>query len=191
MLRSNHNKRLATSTVALLLTVTACGERQVQQSSKIDAETAKAEAASIADLNNAAAAIDGAAAATSAAADALNAPATASTSVSPSLTKSICKAAVAEINGRSPSIMKVTPIADGILRISYNRPDDGKLWKSDCKLEGNRIMWRSVDLSPGSGPGRWRNHPDDEVLTYAIKGNKVDIKTTWSDGSVSTGSQPL
>lgn len=104
---------------------------------------------------------------------------------------SICKAAIAELFGHSPKIMKSAPHDSGIVRISYRRPDDGKGFKNDCQLQGNRIMWRGVDISPGTGPGRWRNHPDDEVLTFRIKGSEVELTTTYSDGSSATEMQPL
>lgn len=104
---------------------------------------------------------------------------------------SICKAAIAELFGHSPKIMKAAPQGGGIVRISYRRPDDGKLFKNDCQLQGNHIMWRGFDISPGSGPGRWRNNPADEVLTFKVKGKTVELLTTYSDGSTATAKQPL
>lgn len=104
---------------------------------------------------------------------------------------SVCKAAIAELFGHSPRIMKAAPQENGIVRISYKRPDDGKLFKNDCQLHGNRIMWRGVNVSPGSGPGRWRTHHDDEVLTFKVKGKSVELTTTYSDGSSATETQPL
>lgn len=111
--------------------------------------------------------------------------------LTPSETASVCKAAIAELFGHSPKIMKAAPQGSGTLRISYKRPDDGKGFKNDCQLQGNRIMWRGVDISSGTGPGRWRNHPDDEVLTFKIKGSAVELTTTYSDGSSATEKQPL
>lgn len=104
---------------------------------------------------------------------------------------SICKAGIAELFGHSPKIMKAASISDGIVRVSYRRPDDGKLFKNDCRLQGNRIMWRGFDISPGSGPGRWRNDPADEVLTFTVTGRSVELLTTYSDGSTATATQPL
>ena len=104
---------------------------------------------------------------------------------------SVCKAGIAQLFGHSPKIMKAVPQDGGIVRISYKRPDDGKLFENDCQLQGNRIMWRGVDIGPNSGPGRWRNHPDDEILTYRIKGKSVELTTTYSDGSSATETQPL
>jgi len=104
---------------------------------------------------------------------------------------SICKAGIAELFGHPPKIMKAASISDGIVRVSYRRPDDGKLFKNDCQLQGNHIMWRGFDISPGSGPGRWRNNPADEVLTFKVKGKTVELLTTYSDGSTATAKQPL
>lgn len=104
---------------------------------------------------------------------------------------SVCKAGIAQLFGHSPKIMKAVPLGNGIVRISYKRPDDGKPFKNDCQLQGNRIMWRGVDISPSSGPGRWRNRSDDEILTYRLKGKSVELTTTYSDGSSATEAQPL
>ena len=106
-------------------------------------------------------------------------------------TDSICKAAIAELFGHSPKIMKASSIGQGIVRVGYRRPDDGKLFKNDCQLQGDRIIWRGFDISPGSGPGRWRNDPADEVLTFKVTGKSVELLTTYSDGSTTTATQPL
>lgn len=95
----------------------------------------------------------------------------------------ICRAAVAHMMGKDPAIMKVKSNSDGVVRIQYKRPDDGTIWKDDCRLEGQRVMWRAVDAFAGSGPGRWRNHPDDEVITYSLDGDNVTINQRYSDGS--------
>lgn len=108
-------------------------------------------------------------------------------SVSAAQTRSVCKAAIAEMFGHSPRIMKATAIGD-LVRVTYNRPDDGKRWINDCRLDGDRIMWRGV--MDGS-PGRWRNNPADDAYTFKVEGKKVVITTTYSDGSVVSNKQPL
>ena len=102
----------------------------------------------------------------------------------------VCKAGIAMIMGKSPSIMKAK--ADGdIIHNQYERPDDGKLWKQDCRIEGNRIHWRGVDSFGASGPGRWRDSAEDEVLTYTLDGSKVKVVQTYSDGSKSEESYTI
>ncbi|WP_099186155.1 zinc ribbon domain-containing protein [Sphingobium fuliginis] len=95
----------------------------------------------------------------------------------------VCRAAVAHMMGKSPSIMKVVSNRGGIVRIQYKRPDDGTIWKDDCRLEGQRVMWRSVDAFGASGAGRWRNDPNDEVITYSIDGSTIRIGQKYSDGT--------
>jgi hypothetical protein len=93
----------------------------------------------------------------------------------------MCRAGIAAEFGRSPKIMKASEVEEGLTRVEYRRPDDDKLWKSDCRIEGNRIVWRTVDAFSGSGPGRWRTSAEDDVLTFTIEGKSVT--TTSSDGS--------
>lgn len=93
----------------------------------------------------------------------------------------ICRAGIAAVMGRDPKTMKASKTSDDIIRIQYRRPDDGKLWKSECKLVGDRIVWRGVDSFGNDGPGRWRDGPYDEILTYTFDGNSVT--THSSDGS--------
>ena len=98
----------------------------------------------------------------------------------PGILRRVCRAAIADLNGRSPSIMKVVRENAGTIRIRYARPSDGKVWTSDCRLEGDRVLWRTVDASgAGSGEGRWRDDPADEVLTYLLDGTRVTITTAF------------
>lgn len=95
-----------------------------------------------------------------------------------------CRAAIADLNGRSPSIVKVVSDDGEIVRVRYKRPDDGKVWTSDCRFDGTTVMWRAVDaFGPGSGTRRWRDNPADEKITFSIDGSKVTITTTYPDGS--------
>jgi hypothetical protein len=103
--------------------------------------------------------------------------------LSPKLLVSVCKAAIASSFGRSASIMKVVSKTGDIVRVRYNRPDDGKQWTNDCRVEGNRIIWRTVDAFPGDGPGIWRTRPDDDVLTFEVKGNEIAISTVYAGTS--------
>jgi len=96
----------------------------------------------------------------------------------------ICRAGIAKVMGRDPKTMKATDKGQGITAVQYRRPDDNKLWKSECKLEGNRIVWRGVDSFGNDGPGRWRDRPDDGTLTFDVKGKRITVTETYSDGSV-------
>lgn len=85
----------------------------------------------------------------------------------------ICKAAIAKVMGRDPSIM--TSEESDMVSVSYQR-DDGTNWLYRCTFQADRVIW-------ALGDGRWRNHPADEILTYQIQGNTIEITESWSDGS--------
>lgn len=96
----------------------------------------------------------------------------------------VCRAGIAALNGHSPGIMKASVGGEDTIRITYARPDDGKIWKNECRIEGDRLVWRTVDaFGPGSGTGRWRTHPADEVISYRVDGDKVTITMRYEDGS--------
>lgn len=99
--------------------------------------------------------------------------------LSPMQTADICKAGIGKLFGQSPNTMTVETLSDETIRISYRRSSDDTLWKNDCMLVGNRIMWRAVDAFPGSGVGRWRDHPADGVLTYKIDDGRIEVTETF------------
>lgn len=125
-----------------------------------------------------------AAAPTSRAVDAEAKPAAPPRSYSVAERSMICRAGIAKVMGRDPATMKATDKGKGITAIQYRRPDDNKLWKSECRLEGDRIIWRGVDSFGNDGPGRWRDLPEDGTLTFALEGKRVTVAETYSDGSV-------
>jgi hypothetical protein len=81
---------------------------------------------------------------------------------------SACKKYIGELMGRPVSSMNVDRVEDdgSLVAISYIRSDDQKLFKYECKLDGENIVWRGVDLfAPGEGPGRWRDEDAKSVST--------------------------
>ena len=95
----------------------------------------------------------------------------------------VCRAAIAALNGHSPAIMRIESNENGLASIGYRRPSDGKLWRNQCRVSRDRVLWRTVDaFGPGSGLGRWRTDPADERVTYAISGNRVTIAIDYGDG---------
>ena len=96
----------------------------------------------------------------------------------------VCRATIAALMGRDPQIIHVVRVGGGLAYTSYARPSDGSVWKNRCGVEGDRVIWSTVDLDgPGTGPGRWRTHPLDETITYTIDGTQVSITITENDGS--------
>ena len=92
--------------------------------------------------------------------------------------EAICRAAIATIAGRDPKAMQVTRIAGDVLFLSYVRPIDNFIWTYRCKIEGNRVVW-------ASDPGRWRESPKDDKVSFEILGDgkQLRISDDHSDGS--------
>ena len=88
----------------------------------------------------------------------------------------ICKAGIATLMGRSPTIIKTTGKEGNVVFFHYVRPTDGSKWSYRCKVEGIRIIW-------ASDTGRWRTHSDDERITYRASGDTLEIIQTFTDGS--------
>lgn len=102
-----------------------------------------------------------------------------SDSIDPVKAAIICKAGIAELFQQPAASMKTVPMAGGIIRVSYRRSSDNTLWKNDCRLEGAQILWRAVDVTPGAGPGRWRDDPADGRITYKIDGDRIMVTETF------------
>lgn len=98
-------------------------------------------------------------------------------------TANVCKAGVATLMGRDPKTMKAKPLPDQLTRIEYRRSSDRKLWKFDCRIDGNKVIMRGFDQFGNDGPGRWRDGPDDETITFVVDGDTVTVHDDYGDGS--------
>ena len=89
----------------------------------------------------------------------------------------ICRAGIASVMGRDPSIMKVRPEAD-FLWVTYTRPSDKKVWSYRCRVSGNRIEWADE-------AGNWRTKPDSNLVTFEIVngGKAIKVNEDFRDGS--------
>jgi len=89
----------------------------------------------------------------------------------------ICRAGIAPVMGRDPSIMKVRPEAD-FLWVTYTRPSDKKVWSYRCRVSGNRIEWADE-------AGNWRTKPDSNLVTFEIVngGKAIKVNEDFRDGS--------
>ncbi len=60
--------------------------------------------------------------------------------------------------------------------VTYVRPSDSQKFEYKVKFEGNRIIWGDLN-------GRWQDTEYDEKISFAEKDDKLNIITTYSDGS--------
>jgi transposase len=88
----------------------------------------------------------------------------------------ICRATIAAVMGRSPSIIKLESISGDQINVAYTRSDDGSRWRNRCRIQGQTIVWATAE-------GRWRNSPEDEVITYSTSTSTLTIIQKYPDGS--------
>jgi hypothetical protein len=91
-------------------------------------------------------------------------------------TAQICKAGIGIVMGRAPAIMKIDRVDFDVVYLSYVRADDRTRWTYKCQLKGQEILW-------GADDGRWRTHPADSVITFAVEGLSLTVTERFSDGS--------
>lgn len=91
---------------------------------------------------------------------------------------------------RDPANIRLDSVSDGIAQVSYTRVEDGKVWKNRCRIEGDRVIWGTIDADgPGTGFGRWREDPADEVITFRINGPNVRISQAYKSGPLASAYQ--
>jgi hypothetical protein len=90
----------------------------------------------------------------------------------------ICRAAIGSLMDRDPKVFRVTRTDGDILFLSYVRPIDNFDWTYRCKIQGNRVIWASE-------PGRWREDPKDDKVSFGIVagGKQLRIINDRGDGS--------
>lgn len=93
----------------------------------------------------------------------------------------VCRAAIAELMGRPIDIISAAEHEVGTIRTSYVRPSDGTNWSFACVLEGNRVIWASVE---NGARGRWRTDEADEIVTFLLDSDRVTITQLFSDGGL-------
>ena len=93
--------------------------------------------------------------------------------------REICRAAIAAVMDRDPSIMRVRRDG-GIIHVEYVLREGGAVWGYRCRLEGSKIMWASAK-------GRWNIHPEDLTVTFEVPegGGQVMIVERAPDGTSS------
>lgn len=103
----------------------------------------------------------------------------------------LCKAGIASEFSKPIKIIKILKTGT-INELYYIRPDDGSKWRYACKIEGNHIIWATIDIdTTGSNDqGRWRNQysDGDTKITYELNQATKDltINSTYIDGSSSS-----
>lgn len=91
----------------------------------------------------------------------------------------VCRAAIANVMGRDPSIIRVLSNSDGITRVRYTR-DDGTVWTNECRVHPGNVEWRAID---GGRVGRWRT---EDTIRYRVDGSRITIEQFMSGEHIDT-----
>jgi hypothetical protein len=81
--------------------------------------------------------------------------------VSPLEPELICRAAIGSLTDRDPRLFRLTRTDGDILFLSYVRSIDNFDWTYRCRIRGNRVIWASE-------PGRWREDPKDDAVSFEV-----------------------
>lgn len=97
-----------------------------------------------------------------------------------SVTKATCVTAMKLLMGKTYRVTGVS-LNEGHQVLQMQSPNPA--YATSCYLDGNRVMWRT-DKSPShTSPGRWRNDPLDEVLTWNVTDKNVQVVMSFADKS--------
>lgn len=91
----------------------------------------------------------------------------------------VCRAAIANVMGRDPSIIRVLNNSGGITRVRYTR-DDGTVWTNECRVNVGNVEWRAIDAGR---VGRWRT---EDTIRYQISGSRITIEQFMSGEHIDT-----
>ena len=80
----------------------------------------------------------------------------------------VCRAAIATVMGRDPSIIRVTGTNGNIVDVRYTR-DDGTIWSNRCRVESGRVTWAAIE---NGQPGRWRT---EDNITFSADGDQITV----------------
>jgi hypothetical protein len=100
--------------------------------------------------------------------------------------KEICAATLEKLFHRRSIGRYVKTMAEGNRNVHVFASRKNGLDSEGCYVQGNRVIWRveSALGMPQGGGWRWRDDPQDEVITYSLSGDKVIIALQYS---VNTG----
>ncbi|WP_455233056.1 hypothetical protein [Geopseudomonas aromaticivorans] len=83
----------------------------------------------------------------------------------------LCKAGIATVMDRPAEGIEIGS-SGKLVSLNY-RGEDGSRWRFMCKIKGDQIVWSSLG-------GAWRH---DESMTYAVKGENLEITGVSPDGA--------
>jgi hypothetical protein len=85
--------------------------------------------------------------------------------------EAICRATIAAIADRDPKAVKVARTVGEVVFLTYDRPVDNFVWAYRCRIDDHRVIWASE-------PGRWRDAPKDDQISFDVVGAGRQLRIT-------------
>ncbi|MEH6698259.1 MAG: hypothetical protein V7672_06140 [Brevundimonas sp.] len=132
-------------------------------------------------------------------APAVVAPASVSTASGPSATPvtlseglmaTVCRSGVGAVYGQPGADVVVLNRAGGVVTVGWRAPVDGGQLTAECRIDGNRVLWRPLDR-PVAGENRWMDQPGDPVVTYSLDGSTLTVSQSLPDGTTTTTAEAV
>ena len=121
-------------------------------------------------------------------------PAASATAAGPSATPvtlsegmiaTVCRAGVGAVYGQPGTDVMVLDRAGGLITVGWRAPVDGGQLTAECRVEGDRVLWRPLDR-PVADENRWMDQAGDPVVTYALDGSTLTVSQSLPDGTRTT-----
>ena len=97
----------------------------------------------------------------------------------------VCRAGVGAVHGQPGADVTVLDRAGGVVTVGWRAPVDGGQLTAQCRIEGDRVLWRPLDR-PVAGENRWMDQPGDPVVTYSLDGSTLTVSQSLPDGTTTT-----
>lgn len=102
----------------------------------------------------------------------------------------VCRAGLAAIHGQTLDAIEITGAEGEALNAQWRAPVDGGLMKAQCRAGDGLVVWKPLDL-PDPAQVRWMNEAGDPIVTYAIRGEEIEIVQALPDGTRQTATQDV
>lgn len=102
----------------------------------------------------------------------------------------VCRAGLAAIHEQAVDALAVDSLDGGVASLSWPAPVDGGRMRAQCRLEGDRIVWKPLDR-PVSEQNRWMIAASDPVVRATVDGDRISISTESAELPVATTSFTL
>ncbi|MDZ4108163.1 MAG: hypothetical protein U1E18_01010 [Brevundimonas sp.] len=133
---------------------------------------------------------DAPAAVAPAASQAAAGPSATPVTLSEAMMADVCRAGVGAVYGQPGADVTVLNRAGGVITVGWRAPVDGGQLTAECRIDGNRVLWRPLDR-PVAGENRWMDQPGDPVVTYSLDGSTLTVSQSLPDGTTTTTAEAV